>query len=180
MVLFSRHSSFRLFRVDRKRKLKLATSSTVLKACPLPLLIPGALFVRRCVLVTLFVIGAILLSLSTSSVSAASTAPSSVIACFHTGIGRFSAELHPQRCDIRGRQGKRVIGIPVKGMKWGHWGARATRAAFGVEMRNGARVRVIAHRPVHCLDGRTWYSKANIVFLSSGDWLELQLPTCGT
>src|SRR4051812_32741723 len=78
-----------------------------------------------------------------------------VIACFHKKISRFSALAHPKRCDFRGYRGKKVAEIPVEGMKWGgHWGAKPARAAFGVDVRDGTPVRVVAYRPVPCADGR--------------------------
>ena len=64
-------------------------------------------------------------------------------------------------------------------MKWGHWGAKPTRAAFGVDVRNGTRVRVIAYRPITCDEGRTWYSRVVIVNLRDGNFFVLRrLPTC--
>lgn len=63
-------------------------------------------------------------------------------------------------------------------MKWGHWGANPTRAAFGVDVRNGAHVRIVAYRPTPCDDGHKWYSTVVVVFPSDGSGFELGLPTC--
>ena len=101
-----------------------------------------------------------------------------VIACFHKKIRRFTAQTYPGRCDIRGYRGKKVVGIPIKGMKWGHWGGNPTRAASGIDLLDGTRVRLIAYQPITCNEGRTWYSRVVVVFLSDGTGLELRLPTC--
>ncbi|HEX4463087.1 MAG TPA: hypothetical protein VH042_00415 [Solirubrobacterales bacterium] len=63
-------------------------------------------------------------------------------------------------------------------MQWGHWGANPTWAAFGVDTRDGTRVRVIAYRPIACDEGRTWYSRVVVVFPGNGSFFELRLPTC--
>ncbi len=125
---------------------------------------------------------ALVLSLPPSSLANARMAKSAtVIACFHKKISRFTAQAHPGRCEIAGYRGKEkeFVGIPISGMKWGHWGAKATRAAFGVDVRNGTRVRVIAYRPISCDEGRTWYSRVVIVNLRDGNFFVLRhLPTC--
>lgn len=122
---------------------------------------------------------ALVLSGPASSLADTGTVKSgTVIVCFHPKIERFSAQAHPGRCNISGYRGEQIIEIPVKGMKWGHWGANPTRAAFGVDMRDGTRVRVIAYRPITCDDGRTWYSRAVILSLVDGSAFELRLPTC--
>jgi hypothetical protein len=104
--------------------------------------------------------------------------PGTVIACFHEKISRFTAQAHPGRCNIWGYRGKRFVGVPVKGMRWGHWGFNPSRAAFGVDTRDGTHVRVIAYRPVACDEGRTWYSMAVVVFPGNGSFFGLRLPTC--
>jgi hypothetical protein len=120
---------------------------------------------------------ALMLSLPPSAPANTRTAKSeTVIACFHKKIRRFTAQAHPGRCDIAGYRGNKFFGLPVKGMKWGHWGANPTRAAFGVDSRDGTRVRVIAYRPITCDEDRTWYSRVVIVFHSNP--FELRLPTC--
>lgn len=122
---------------------------------------------------------ALVLSGTPSSLANLQTARSgTVIACFHGKIARFTALAHPGRCNIRGYRGKKVVGIPIKSMKWGHWGANPTRAASGIDLLDGTRVRLIAYRPITCDDGRTWYSRVVVVFLSDGNGLELRLPTC--
>jgi hypothetical protein len=101
-----------------------------------------------------------------------------VIACFHKKVGRFTATAHPGRCEIRGHRGKRFERLPVKGMQWGHWGANPTRAAFGVDTRDGTRVRIVAYKPVICSEVRQWYSRIVVVLLTNGNGFELRLPTC--
>lgn len=101
-----------------------------------------------------------------------------VIACFHRKISRFTAEAHPRRCDIAGYRGEKFVEIPIKEMKWGHWGHNPTRAAFGVDTRNEIRVRVIAYRPIVCREGHAWYSRVVIVFPGNGRFSGLRLPTC--
>jgi hypothetical protein len=101
-----------------------------------------------------------------------------VIACFQQRRGGVSSVAHPRNCVFRGYRGREVVRVPVAGMKWGHWGANPTRAAFGTDLRNGRSVRVVAFRPRGCIDGRNWYSRAIIVFPGIGTWFELRLPTC--
>jgi hypothetical protein len=114
-----------------------------------------------------------------SSLADTGTAKSgTVVACFHPKIERYTAQAHPGRCNISGYRGKQFVGVPVRGMKWGHWGANPTRAAFGVDMRDGTYIRVIAFRPTTCDDGRTWYSRVVVVFPADGSGFVLRLPTC--
>lgn len=101
-----------------------------------------------------------------------------VVACFHEKIRRFTAQAHPSQCNIRGYRGKQIVEVPIKGMNWGHWGANPTRAAYGVDMRDGTRVRIIAYRPITCDEGRTWYSRVVVLSLVDGNAFELRLPTC--
>jgi hypothetical protein len=101
-----------------------------------------------------------------------------VIACFHEKVSRFTAQAHPGRCDIWGNRGTQFAGIPVRGMKWGHWGANPTRADYGVDTRNDTRVRIVAYRPIACDEGRTWYSRVVVAFPADGKFFELRLPTC--
>jgi hypothetical protein len=101
--------------------------------------------------------------------------PRTVIACYHEKVRRYTALVHPGRCILRGVRGAE---IPIKGMRWGHWGVFAPRAAFGVDMRDGERVRVVASRPVTCDDGSTWYSKVGGVFLKHVRGFQFSLPTC--
>jgi hypothetical protein len=105
--------------------------------------------------------------------------PGILIACFHPGISRFTARVHPSRCSIWGYRGKQFEGIPIKGMRWGkNWGANPTQAAYGVDTRTGTRVRVTAYRPVTCDEGRTWYSRVVIVTPGNGNNFGLRLLTC--
>jgi len=101
-----------------------------------------------------------------------------VIACFHPETGRFTAQARPGRCHLRGYRENRVVGIPIEGMKWGHWGANPTRAAYGEDMRDGTAVRVIAYRPIACYEGRVWYSRVVVFFPGNGTGFVLRLPTC--
>jgi len=101
-----------------------------------------------------------------------------VIACFHEKIRRFTAQAHPSRCNLRGYRGKQEVEVPIKGMKWGHWGSNPTRAAYGVDRRDGRGIRIIAYRPIPCDKGRTWYSRVVVFFPGDGTGLVLRLPTC--
>jgi hypothetical protein len=101
-----------------------------------------------------------------------------VIACYHEKAHRYTARVHPGRCTFRAYRGKQTVAIPIRGMRWGHWGVFATRAAFGVDMRDGERVRVVASRPVRCDDGSTWYSMVGGVFLKHVRGFQFHLPTC--
>jgi hypothetical protein len=100
-----------------------------------------------------------------------------VIACFHPQARRYTAQAHPSRCHLRGYGETGVVGIPIKGMKWGHWGSNRTRAAYGVNERSGRRVRIIASHPSAC-EGRVWYSVVVVATLRNGNFFGLRLPTC--
>lgn len=100
-----------------------------------------------------------------------------VIACFHPKLGRFTAQAHPSRCNISGHRGEEFVEVPIKGMNWGHWGFNPTRAAYGVDKRDGTHVRVIAYRPIAC-EGRTWYSRVVVLTPADGNSFGLRLPTC--
>lgn len=113
---------------------------------------------------------------SSSPANARTAKSGNVIACFHKKISRFTAQAHPSRCNLRGYRGKQVVEIPIKDMNWGHWGSNPTRAAYGVDKRDGTRVRIIAYRPITCDEGRTWYS--SVVVVLHGNFFELRLPTC--
>lgn len=122
---------------------------------------------------------AVMLTDSGSSLADVGTPESrTLIACFHPEIKRFTGRAHPGRCNVAGHRGKRFVEVPVKGMKWGHWGANPTRAAFGVDVRAGTRIRVIAYRPITCNDGRAWYSMAAFLTWPEGNAFALRLPTC--
>jgi hypothetical protein len=102
--------------------------------------------------------------------------PGVLIACFHGGGP--TARAHPARCHFGEYRGDEVNEVAVKNMKWGHWGAGRTRAALGVEVGTGARVRVIALRRIICADGSTWYSGLVVLDPRSGDGVEMHPPTC--
>lgn len=127
-----------------------------------------------CGLLVLMVVGDAAFSSANSRTAKSAT----VMACFHEEASRFTARAHPSRCDIWGNRGKQFVGVSIRGMKWGHWGANPTRAADGVDMRNKSRVRVVAYRPVACDEGRAWYSRVVIVFPAAGKFIGLRLPTC--
>lgn len=136
---------------------------------------------RSASLVCVLVAGSLTLLLFTVPSLAESRSParksSAVIACFHPKTRHYTAQAHPSRCYLRGHGEGRVVGIPVKGMRWGHWGAKSTRAAYGVNERSGARVRVIASHPITC-EGRAWYSRVIVVTLRDGNFFGLLPPTC--
>jgi hypothetical protein len=121
---------------------------------------------------------ALLLSSPISSLASERAKGGTVIACFHPQISRYTARSHPRRCDIRAEKRGEFIGIPIKDMRWGLWGNNPTRAAYGVDVLDGARVRVIAYRPVPCDDGRNWYSRVVILFLGDGHASGFHLLTC--
>ena len=122
---------------------------------------------------------ALVLSGSPSSLANAQTEKSgTVIACFHEKISRFTARAHPGQCKVWGYRGKQFGGIPIKGMQWGHWGSNPTRAAFGVDTRDGSRVRVVAYRPIACDEGHIWYSRVVVVFPEDSRFFGFRLPTC--
>jgi hypothetical protein len=104
--------------------------------------------------------------------------PRTVIACFHERSRRFSAEEHPRRCHLRGHHEQRVVGISVVGMKWGLWGGRHTRAAYGVDTRKELAVRVIVFRPIACNDQIRWYSRVVIFYPGNSAGFEFDSPVC--
>lgn len=104
--------------------------------------------------------------------------PRALIACYLDRARRYTALRHPRRCTLRGYQRKQLVTIQIKGMRWGHWGVHAPRAAYGVNLRNGERVRVVAFRRITCPDGSAWYSRVNGLFYSQLRTFELRLPTC--
>jgi hypothetical protein len=102
--------------------------------------------------------------------------PGAVIPCFH-GRG-LTLHRHPGRCNFGEYRADEINEVSVKNMHWGHWGAGTTRAAFGVDARTGARVRVIAYRRVTCPGGTIWYSKLIVVDLRTGHYSVRRLPAC--
>lgn len=124
-------------------------------------------------------VGVVVLGLMGPSSTIARTAKTGpVIACFHGKIRRFTAQAHPSRCVIAGYRGKKFVRVPVKGVNWGHWGAKRTFGAYGVDKRDGRGVRLVAFHPIHCDEGRVWYSKVDVVYPGPGTVFELRLPTC--
>jgi hypothetical protein len=73
------------------------------------------------------------------------------ISCYHNEVHRFTAEVKPARSE----------------------------GSYGVNVRNGIRVRVIAFRRVRCTDGRTFYSATSVVEPGNGSYSVIRLPTCG-
>lgn len=145
--------------------------------CPFPLGdMPASLKSRWSVLVAAVIVG--LFGPPVSPASAGTTTSQTVIACFHDGSSGFTGVVRPHQCVIGGYRGRQFVKVPIKGMRWGHWGSNPTRAAFGVDTREGGRVRVIAYRPVFCADGRAWYSRIVVLALTDGHALELRSPTC--
>lgn len=101
-----------------------------------------------------------------------------VIACFHPRTRSITPEVHPRNCRVPGYKGKRFISIPIREMKWGHWGAKITRAGYGTDQLNGRSIRFIIYKRVTCEDGTRWYSQAIIVFPGIGRFFGIRLPTC--
>jgi hypothetical protein len=106
--------------------------------------------------------------------------PQAQIACYHKKAHRYSAELHPEDCLITGTRGRerRFVVFPMQGMKWGHWGAGRTRAAYGVSAISGNRLSVIAYRRIECGGGSIWYSEVIILNPESGNYFGIHPPIC--
>jgi hypothetical protein len=107
--------------------------------------------------------------------------PGTVIACFHKQTHRFTAEIKPARCDLRGTEGKqrKPLRLSIEGLRWYFWGTFSSRGSLGTEIPGGIHVRVFAFRRVECRDGRTWYSSAVVFNPDNGHYSVLRLPTCG-
>ncbi len=139
---------------------------------------------RRTLLMLFCCLGAVgfapmLAGSSSSPVHAQMRKPVTVLPCFHPRVDRFTARVHPSTCNISGYRGDEFVEVPIKGMNWGHWGFNPTRAAYGVDKRDGRGVRIVAYRPITCDEGRRWYSRAVVVFPGDGSGFELRLPACG-
>lgn len=117
-------------------------------------------------------------TLAATKLGAEAGKPTTVIACFHEKSRRFSADAHPRRCNLRGFHDQRVVGISIKNMKWGGWGARQARAAYGVDLRNGLAVRVIVFRPITCEDRLRWYSRVVIFYPGNSAGFAFNSPVC--
>jgi hypothetical protein len=118
------------------------------------------------------------LSVGPPPASAGTARSQTYIACYHEKIDRFSAETHPERCNIWGNRGQQFLGISVRHMNWRLWGANRSRASYGFRVDDHAAVRVIAHRPIVCSDGRRWYSKVVVFFPVGGEAFVFRMPTC--
>jgi hypothetical protein len=106
--------------------------------------------------------------------------PGTVIACHHQRTDRFTAEVRPARCDLKGTEGKgrKPATVPIEVGRWDFWGTFNSRGSRGVEVRTGAAIRVFAFRRVECRDGRVWYSGAVIFDPGNSKITVLRLPTC--
>lgn len=104
-----------------------------------------------------------------------------MISCYHKEVRRFTAEVAPARCDIAGHEGedRRFASFRIHRLRWSEWGEFRSEGSYGVNVRDGIRVRVIAFRRVRCADGRTFYSAANVVEPGNGSYSVVRLPTCG-
>jgi hypothetical protein len=130
------------------------------------------------------IVGVVLGLMGPSSTIARTAKVGPVSACFHGKIRRFTAQAHPSQCVIAGYRGKKFVQVPVKGVNWGHWGAKRTFGAYGVDKRDGRAVRIIAYHPIHCNRGGAWYSKVNVVLSWAWDRIrtsspDLQQSVCG-
>jgi hypothetical protein len=103
-----------------------------------------------------------------------------LISCYHKELRRFSAVVAPSRCDIAGDEGEQrtSVGFPIRDLRWSEWGEFRSEGSYGVNTRNGIRVRVIAFRRVRCRDGRVFYSAVNVVEPGNGSYSVVRLPSC--
>jgi hypothetical protein len=109
--------------------------------------------------------------------------PTTMMACYHRKTHRFTAEVHPGRCEVAGiARGSGFSRFPIKGewerIEWNHWGSFHS-ATETINRRTGNEVRVTVYRRVKCGDGSTWYSRANIFGLVGGFYAKIRLPVCG-
>jgi hypothetical protein len=95
--------------------------------------------------------------------------------------GRIQPEVKPARRDIAGHEGedRKFASFPIRRLRWSEWGEFRSEGSYGVNVRNGIRVRVIAFRRVRCTDGRTFYSATSVVEPGNGSYSVIRLPTCG-
>jgi hypothetical protein len=103
-----------------------------------------------------------------------------MISCYHEELRRFTAEVNPARCDIAGHEGeqRKFVSFPIQNLRWSEWGEFRSEGSYGVDVRNGIRVRLIAFRRVRCTDGRIFYSAVNVVEPGNGSYSVVRLPTC--
>lgn len=109
--------------------------------------------------------------------------PGTKLACDHRKIHRFTAEIHPGRCEVAGiAEGEGFVRFPIEGewerIEWNHWGGFRSQGNEAVNRRTGREVRVIAYRRVRCPDGSTWYSLANMFSLEGSYNAVIRLPVC--
>jgi hypothetical protein len=106
--------------------------------------------------------------------------PGTVVACFHKKTHRFTAEIKPARCDLKGTGGKqrKPTRLSIKDIKWYFWGTFSSRGSLGMEVPSGIHVRVFVFRRVECRDGRIWYSSAVVFNPDNSHYSVLRLPTC--
>lgn len=106
-----------------------------------------------------------------------------MLACYHRKIHRFTAEIHPGRCEVAGiAEGEGFVRFPIEGewerIEWNHWGGFRSQGNEAVNRRTEREVRVIAYRRVRCPDGSTWYSLANMFSLVGSYNAVIRLPVC--
>lgn len=111
------------------------------------------------------------------------TIPGTEIACYHRKIRRFTAEIHPGKCEVAGMaEGEGFVRFPIEGewerIEWNHWGGFRSQGNEAVNRRTGREVRIIAYRRVRCADGSTWYSLANMFSLVGSYNAVVRLPVC--
>jgi hypothetical protein len=105
-----------------------------------------------------------------------------LMTCFQEKAGRLTDKITPGNCDFEGyksEHGKELVRIPIEGMRWSEWGRFRARGALGVNVRTERRVRVHVWRRIRCVDGRTFYSRAQVFDLHAENWFTIRLPICG-
>jgi hypothetical protein len=104
----------------------------------------------------------------------------SKLACMDRSLDRIVGKPHPTNCVLTGyiEESGVQAEIPMRHMKWGHWGADTTRAAYGFDKASGEHLRVILYRRTSCPGGSVWYSRMVIVELRSGHAYDFRPPVC--
>jgi hypothetical protein len=108
--------------------------------------------------------------------------PGTLISCLDEKSGRFTERISPANCDVAGYEGKKGhqwAKTPVRGIAWEEWGIFNSRGRKGVDIRNGAEIRLFVFRRIRCNDGRVFYSDAYVTSLRSGHYFFIRLPICG-
>jgi hypothetical protein len=103
------------------------------------------------------------------------------IACFHQKQRKYTPRVKPRQCDIAGiRKGRGMtfVNVPVRAIRWNHWGASQSLGSFGIDKRDGRGVRVVAYRAVRCEGGYRLYTKVTVVYPGPGFGFILNLPGC--